>query len=124
MSKATVVYWLLTIVFLLPMAIGGVADVLLIDEVKQVLVHLGFPLYVGPLLGVLKILGVLALLAPGFGTLKEWAYAGFAFDLLGAVVAHAAVGDPTGQVVTPIVIAAIGAGSYVLRPEDRCPGGV
>ncbi len=120
--KFTVSYWILTVLFLLPMAAGGVADVLNVEQVQEIMKHLGYPPYLAVLLGVLKILGTIALLAPGFGTLKEWAYAGFAFDLLGAVVSHAAVGDGAGDIIPPIVIAVIGAGSYVLRPESRRPG--
>src|SRR5262245_65309325 len=67
---------------------------------------LGFPLYFTRLLGVWKILGGLAILAPGFPRLKEWAYAGMLFDLIGGSVASAAMG------------AAIGAESWhVLAPQ-------
>ena len=53
--------------------------------------HLGYPNYVSIILGVAKILGVVALLQPWFKTIKEWAYAGFAIDLIGATASFAAV---------------------------------
>lgn len=118
-SKRAIAYWILTVLFVLPMLGGGVADLILAEPVREALTHLGYPLYLGRLLGVLKILGVIAVLAPGFRLLKEWAYAGFAFDLLGALVSHVAVGDPLGDVAPPLVIALIGAGSYLLRPASR-----
>ena len=72
------------------------------------------------LLGILKLLGVVALLAPGFARLKEWAYAGFSFDLIGAAFSFAAAGDPTpAGIAPPLLILAVVAVSYVLRPESR-----
>ena len=55
--------------------------------------HLGFPGYFRVELSLAKLLGVVVLLAPVPSRLKEWAYAGFAFDLASAVIAHLAVGD-------------------------------
>jgi hypothetical protein len=46
--------------------------------------HLGYPDYFNPFIGVLKVFGAIAILIPGIPMLKEWAYAGFFFDLLGA----------------------------------------
>ena len=43
------------------------------------------------ILGVLTLLAVLALLVPGFARVKEWAYAGVMFDLIGAAASHLAV---------------------------------
>ena len=66
------------------------------------------------LLGILKLLGVVALLAPGFARLKEWAYAGFSFDLIGAAFSFAAAGDPTpAGIAPPLLILAVVAVSYV-----------
>ena len=79
---------------------------------------LGYPPYLMTLLGILKLLGVVALLAPGFARLKEWAYAGFSFDLIGAAFSFAAAGDPTpAGIAPPLLILAVVAVSYVLRPR-------
>ena len=71
------------------------------------------------ILGVAKLLGVFALLIPGFPLLKEWAYAGFTFDLLGASASHAFVRDPPMETALPLIILGIAAVSYFLRPESR-----
>ena len=41
------------------------------------------------------------------------------FDLTGAAASHAAVGDPAGKIVTPLIITGIVMASWVLRPESR-----
>jgi hypothetical protein len=75
------------------------------------------------ILGVAKLAGVGALVLPVPPALKEWAYAGFTFDLLGAAVSHAVVGDPVFSVVKPLAVLAIAAVSYATRPEaQRLPG--
>ena len=65
------------------------------------------------------MLGGLAVLSPRLPRLKEWAYAGMIFDLTGASASHAALGDPTDKIVAPIIILAIVAASWALRPESR-----
>ena len=75
--------------------------------------------YCMSILGLAKLLGVLALLAPRRPLLKEWAYAGFAFSLAGAVATHAFVADPVAEWLPPVVLLGVGAGSYLLRPADR-----
>ena len=117
--KAKIGYWIATALLLLPFGLGGVADLVLAEPIREALTHLGYPLYVGQLLGVLKLLGVVAILAPGFLLLKEWAYAGFVFDLIGAATSHIAVGDPVGEFAPPFVVLLIVAASYLLRPADR-----
>jgi hypothetical protein len=98
---------------------GGVGDLLRIEDLKVIIDNLGYPLYLLTLLGVLKILGVVAVLAPGFGRLKEWAYAGFTFDLVGAFYSHVMVKDPIADTVPPLIILVIVLTSYFLRPDSR-----
>jgi hypothetical protein len=71
------------------------------------------------ILSVWKVLGGLAVLAPHLPRLKEWAYAGMAFDLSGAAASHAAVEDPAGKIVVPLVLLGIAMVSWALRPESR-----
>lgn len=112
-------YWALTILFCLALGGGGVADVLLLDDVVEITDHLGYPRYFVRMLGIWKLLGAAALLAPATARLKEWAYAGFAFDLIGATVSHVQLGDSTQDAVVPMVLLALGAMSYCLRPDER-----
>lgn len=105
-----------TAVFCAIFTFGGIGHLSHAAPMAQGMGHLGYPDYVMTLLGVAKLLGVAALLLPGHPLLKEWAYAGFAFDLIGATASHAFVGDPLGETVRPVVVLAIGAASYLLRP--------
>lgn len=118
MNARTVLYWLVTALFVLGAAAGGVMDLMMHPEIEKSLTKLGYPLYVGKLLGVFKLLGVLALLAPRMPLLKEWAYAGFVFELIGAIVSHAAIAD-YAECVPPVIVLTLCLGSYFMRPGGR-----
>jgi len=81
--------------------------------------HLGYPDYFARILGAWKVLGVLALLAPALPRLKEWAYAGFFFNLTGAALSHLAVGDGIEGAAAPLVLLAIGLLSWATAPASR-----
>ncbi|XXT15488.1 DoxX family protein [Sorangium sp. So ce429] len=115
----TIGYWISTGLLGLAFAAGGLADLAGSPQVLEGMAHLGYPPYFATLLGVWKVLGAVALLAPRFPRLKEWAYAGIFFDLTGAAASHAAVGDAAGQVMTPLVLVTVAAASWALRPESR-----
>lgn len=108
-----------TALFCLIMTAGGVGDVLRLEAMSAEILGLGYPAYLMTILGVAKLAGVGALVLPVPPVLKEWAYAGFTFDLLGAAVSHAVVGDPVFAVVKPLAVLAIGAASYATRSEAR-----
>jgi hypothetical protein len=92
-SKGFVIaYWIVTALFCLQMAFTAYAQ-LSLPQVAQMFTHLGFPDYFRVELSWVKLLGVLALLAPVPSRLKEWAYAGFAITLGSALIAHFSVGD-------------------------------
>ncbi|XYH93318.1 DoxX family protein [Sorangium sp. So ce1128] len=115
----TIGYWISTGLLGLAFAAGGLADLAGSPQVLEGMAHLGYPPYFATILGVWKVLGAVALLAPRFPRLKEWAYAGIFFDLTGAAASHAAVGDAAGQVMTPLVLVTVAAASWALRPESR-----
>ncbi len=118
-------YWICTALICLSFLGGGSADLLRVPQVIQGLAAVGYPPHFATLLGVWKILGVVAVLAPGFPRLKEWAYAGMIFDLVGASITHAVVGDSDammsngGHIVVPLMIAALVMASWWLRPAGR-----
>jgi len=91
-NATTIVYWIVTALFCLQMGFTAYAE-LRLPQVAEAFTHLGFPGYFRVELSWAKLLGVALLLAPVPPRLKEWAYAGFAFDLVSAVIAHLAVGD-------------------------------
>jgi len=87
-----IAYWAVTVIFCLQMSFTAYAE-LRLPQVAEAFTHLGFPAYFRVELSWAKLLGVVLLLAPAPARLKEWAYAGFAIDLVSAVIAHLAVGD-------------------------------
>ena len=119
MSKQLIAYWAVTALFCLAMSASGIMNLLRVEELKESITALGYPEYLMTILGLAKVLGVFALLSPGFPLLKEWAYAGFTFDLLGASASHALAGDPIQESIVPLVALAIAGASYFLRPDSR-----
>lgn len=102
--KLKVAYWVVT--GLVSLSAAGSAFLYLTAAPNMVAAfeHLGYPDYFRTMLGVAKLLGVVALWAPLPRTLREWAYAGFAIDFVAAAVSHIAMGDPLGTAVAPIVV--------------------
>ena len=85
MKKINIIYWTSTVLFGGFMMFSAIPDILLEPEtVEMISKHLGYPEYILVFLGVAKALGVIALVIPGFPRIKEWAYAGLTFDLIGA----------------------------------------
>lgn len=118
-SLRTAAYWTTTIFGPTSFVIGGVLALTQSDEVLASTAHLGFPAYFTLILGTWKLLGAIAVTAPGLPRVKEWAYAGFFFDLTAAAVAHAVVGDGAADIISPLVFLALVIASYLLRPPTR-----
>lgn len=95
MKKINIIYWISTALLCLVMGGGAITNIMNTPDVKTMLVgHLHYPEYFGPFIGTMKILGTIAILIPGFPKIKEWAYAGFVFDLIGATYSDMASGGP------------------------------
>lgn len=84
MKKTNILYWVFTGLFGAFMVFSAIPDIMVTEEAVTFVTGLGYPKYIIAFLGVAKALGVFAILVPGFPRLKEWAYAGLFFDLLGA----------------------------------------
>ncbi len=90
MKKTNTIFWSVTILFVAFMLFTAVPEIMQSAEGREFMRHLGYPDYFNPFIGWLKVLGVIAILLPGIPRLKEWAYAGFFFDLLGATYSQIA----------------------------------
>ena len=112
--KIPIIYWIVTILFALSMLFDGIAGVLRVDAGKIALAILGFPEYLLTILGTAKILGSIAIIQPTFRTIKEWAYAGFAFTFIGGFTAHAFTGDGFGMLIPPVIMLVVMFVSYFL----------
>jgi len=93
-----ILYWVFTILFAVLMLFSSYGSILVNDDAKK-LIHdqLGYPVYFIPFTGFAKLIGTIIILIPGLKTIKEWAYAGLFFDLIGAVysgIALARTFDP------------------------------
>jgi uncharacterized membrane protein YphA (DoxX/SURF4 family) len=115
----TLGYWVSTGLVAAVLLFGGAIDVARPPSAVAFLAHLGYPAYFAMLIGTWKVLGSIALLAPRFPRLKEWAYAGVFFDLTGAAISHAASGDLAPRVLVPLVMTALAVASWSLRPQSR-----
>ena len=85
MKKLPILYWITTglvLFFLLP---GAVMNIMKTPDWVAVFSLLGYPAYLLPFLGVAKLCGCIVIVLPYFNRLKEWAYAGIVFDLVGAI---------------------------------------
>jgi hypothetical protein len=113
MKKDKIIFWTTTILIFL---FEGVMPALTsqTELAKEGIRHLGYPEYFGTMLVVFKILGVLVLIIPKIpARIKEWAYAGFAIDFIGACVSHWAVDGIGGQTFFPLIVFSILIISYI-----------
>jgi uncharacterized membrane protein YphA (DoxX/SURF4 family) len=115
----TIAFWVTTIFGPASFVIGGYLHLTRDPQVMATLAHLGYPVYFATIMGVWKLLGAIAIVVPGLPRLKEWAYAGFFFDLTGAAATRAFVGDSAADILAPLVFLALVAASWALRPASR-----
>lgn len=114
MKKTKILYWLFTGLFAFMMLGSAIPDILSSEvAVKGMHEGLGYPVYFIPFIGIAKLLGVIALFVPGFPKIKEWAYAGLAFDLIGATFSIIAVGTEDAGAIFMILPLALGLLSYI-----------
>ncbi len=111
-------YWICTGLLALWLVPSGVLDILRVPGVVEILHRLGYPAYVGVILGVGKLLAIAAILTPQTRLLREWAYAGMTFDLIGVFISHMVARDPLRIAFIPLLVLGLAAGSYVLRPDN------
>ena len=121
-KRNKIIYWIATIWLSLGMVSTAGVQLLKAKEGAgglDSIVNLGYPVYILTLLGVWKILGVIAVLIPKFPLLKEWAYAGFFFIMSGAIFSHIANGDEVMELFGPTLLLMLTAISWHFRPETR-----
>lgn len=121
-----IIYWISTLWLALGMVSTGLVQLLKMKSEGAVsppgvygIVHLGYPIYFLTILGVWKILGVIAILLPKLPLLKEWAYAGFFFIMTGAIISHIATGDRLKENFPALLLLILTIVSWYLRPLDR-----
>lgn len=120
MSKRNnIIYWLTTLWLALGMLSTGIVQLIKMEGEVANFTQLGYPLYLLTILGIWKVLGVIATLIPKYPLLKEWAYAGFFFTMSGAIISHLANGDAPDTLFGPTLLLILTVLSWFFRPADR-----
>ncbi|MBB6498353.1 DoxX family protein [Pedobacter cryoconitis] len=118
-KRDKIIYWFFTLWLALGMSSTGIVQLFKAKKEVDMIMHLGYPVYLLTLLGIWKILGVIAVLIPKFSLLKEWAYAGFFFSMSGAAISHIMLGDSIGDIAPSVLLLFLTIISWYFRPADR-----
>jgi len=125
-KRDKIIYWISTVWLAAGMLATGVQQIMKVQLEGALsppgvygIIELGYPVYVLTLLGIWKLLGVVALLVPNYALVKEWAYAGIFFLLTGAIFSHVAVGHPAAELFPASLLLALTVLSWYFRPPNR-----
>ena len=125
-KRDKIIYWISTIWLALGLLATGIQQLMKVQLEGALsppgvygITQLGYPVYVLTILGVWKMLGVIALLIPKFPLLKEWAYAGVFFLLTGAIFSHIAVSHLMKELFPSFLLLVLTALSWYFRPANR-----
>lgn len=123
-KRHKIIYWITTVLFCALMSLTGVMQLLQTEDLVKAMAPFGYPAYFIQFIGLAKVLGALVLLLPGLALVKEWAYAGMVFNLLGAIVAVLHLTGSPVDALYQLVLVAIGLASWYYRPASRRLAGV
>lgn len=119
-KRNKIIYWIATSLLAFGMLSSGIFQLIRSKEMVDMLTQLGYPLYFMTILGIWKILGVVAILIPRFPVVKEWAYAGFFFAMTGAFISHVACADyDVKALLGPLMQTLFIVLSWYFRPASR-----
>ncbi len=114
-----ITYWISTLWLALGMISTGLVQIIKVPDEVESITRLGYPVYFLTILGVWKMLGVVAVLVPRFPLLKEWAYAGFFFAMSGATISRLACSEPMNEVFPSLLLLILTIVSWYFRPANR-----
>ncbi|SHH21240.1 DoxX family protein [Chryseobacterium oranimense] len=118
-KRNRIIYWIFTLWMALGMVSTAIVQLMKNKDELANFTNLGYPAYLMTIIGVWKILGVVAVLIPKFPLLKEWAYAGFFFVMSGALISHLIIGDTFGRTFPALLLLVLVIISWYFRPADR-----
>lgn len=118
-KKSKIIYWIATLWLALGMVSTGIVQIIKMEEEVLNFHKLGYPTYLMTIIGIAKILGVIAILSPKFPILKEWTYAGFTYTMMGAIISHIVVQDELSSLFGPTLLLVLTFISWYFRPESR-----
>ena len=106
-------YWSISIFFAALMFMDGIGGVTQQQAGQEVMKHLGYPMYALLIFGTAKLFGAIAIVQNKFQTIKEWAYAGFAFNFIGAFASRLFAGDGFIEILLPLIMLAFLSVPYI-----------
>lgn len=125
-KRDKIIYWIATVWLASGMLATGVQQLMKVqlEDVQSPpgvfgIIDLGYPVYFLTIIGIWKLLAVIALLVPKFPLIKEWAYAGIVFLLTGAIYSHIAVGHAATELIPSGLLLALTILSWWFRPANR-----
>jgi hypothetical protein len=118
-KRDKIIYWIATVWLAAAMVASAIQQIFTIGGFVPIMEKLEYPVYFSIILGIWKLLGVIALLMPKLPLLKEWAYAGFFFVLSGAFISHIAVGNKSMELFVPVFLLIITVLSWYFRPASK-----
>ena len=107
-------YWVATIIFALLLIADGLGGVMQADAGMEVFVQLEYPMYLLQIIGIAKVLAGFAIVQTKWKTLKEWAFAGYAIDCVGATLSHMYSHSSAFEILLPFIFLAIASIPYFL----------
>ena len=113
MKKINIIYWICTGIILALMLWSAIGSFMNNPDGAKMMSDLGYKPYITHFLGIAKILAIIAILVPGYPRLKEWAYAGLTYDLIGATYSMYASGYTPDKWAPMFIFIAILACSYI-----------
>ena len=114
MKKIRIFYWITTVLFALLMAFSSISSLMMPAQAEAFFKTISLPAYLISFLSVAKLLGVITILIPGYPRLKEWAYAGLTFDLIGAAWCNYGSGKAPGEWMPIFIFIGLAFASYFL----------
>jgi len=118
-KRNNIIYWIATLWLALGMVSTAAVQLLHVQSEVDSITALGYPAYFLTIIGIWKILGVIAVLMPKFTLVKEWAYAGFFFAMSGAAISRLAAGDAFGLIWPSLLLLTLTVLSWYFRPATR-----
>ena len=114
MKKIRIFYWITTGLLALLMAFSAISSLVSTGPALEFFKGLNMPAYLISFISIAKILGVVGILIPGYPRIKEWAYAGLIFDLIGAWWCNFSSGKTTAEWFPIIIFIGVAFASYFL----------
>ena len=116
----TYLYWALLILLAVFFLISGYLEITKNPSTYPKTLKMGYPPYFILTLGISKILGAIALLIPNLKRLKEWAFAGFTFDVIFAFISGLAIYSYI-DCIKAVIVFCILILAYLLFQKEASP---